>query len=194
MPEGLSELRTRRRLGGAALVLAGLAIAAVILRPALSGDASPPQRAGPPVRLVSVPELGIAFAHPRSWTRDVRAKVIRLRSPGGAAVMTLASPVAGEHPKRVKAALLRALRTRLKSVRVIRDGRGRLGRRSVASVELSGVGPAGPERALALVASTPHRTYAITLLTPGRPSQKRLAQAAQILDSVRLTKPIALKR
>lgn len=183
-------LLTRRRLGGAALVLAGLAVLAVVLRPALrDDDPAPAARAQPAVRLVSIPRLGLAFAHPRSWTRSVKGRVVRLRSPRGAAVMTFSSPVAGRHPERVKDALVRALRRRLERATVVRDGPGRLGSRSVASVELSGFGPAGQERALALVEDTRYRTYAITLLTPGRPSRKRLAEAAQILASVSLVKP-----
>jgi hypothetical protein len=195
MPPGVRELLTRRRLGGAALVLAGLVVAGVVLWPAVTGDDARPARAAPTVRLVSIPQLGLAFAHPRSWKRSVKRKVIRLRSPDNAAVMTVSSPVAGRRPEQVKAALLRTLRARLKRVTLIRDGPGRLGPRSVASLELSGGGPAERARVLALVEDTAYRTYAITLLTPARPSRKRLLEAAQILASVRLTKPsVASKR
>ena len=60
--------------------------------------------------------------------------------------------------------------------------------------ELLGRGPKGYERALGLVDSTPFRTYAITVLTPARPSARRLAETAQILATVRLSKPVASKR
>lgn len=192
MARGSGELLTRRRLGGAALVLAGIAVAAVILWPALSGDDSPP-RATPAARLVAIPQLGLAFAHPRSWKRSVRGRVIYLHSPGRTAVMTFAS-VGGRRPKKVKAVLLRTLRGRMDPVSMVRDGPGRLGPRSAATFELSGLTPAGIERALGLVASTDHRTYAITLITPARPSRKHLLEANQILASVRLTEPIASKR
>jgi len=184
---GDGALLTRRRLGGAALVLAGLAVAAIVLRPALAGDDDPPRR-GTPVRVVSIPELGLAFAHPSSWQRSVEGRVIRLRSPEGAAVMTFAS-VGGRRPKQTKAVLLRALRARLKSSTVARDGPGRLGTRAATSVELVGLSPGTRERALAIVSDTPYRTYAVTLLTPARPSRKRLLEATRILASVRLTKP-----
>jgi|SRR5215218_2726181 len=184
-------LTTRRRFGGAALVLAGLAVAGVILWPAVFGDDPAPQ-ARSPVRLVSVPQLGIAFAHPSSWKRSVGGRVIRLRSPDGAAVMTFAS-VGGRRPKEVKAVLLRTLRRRLKPATVARDAPGRLGTRSAASFELVGLSPGTRERALALVEDTAYRTYAVTLLTPARPSRKRLLEATQILASVRLTKPLASK-
>ena len=184
-------LTTRRRFGGAALVLAGLAVAGVILWPALFGDDPAPKQAAP-VRLVSIPQLGIAFAHPSSWKRSVGGRVIRLRSPDGAAVMTFAS-VGGRRPKEVKAVLLRTLRARLKPATVARDAPGRLGTRSAATFELIGLSPGTRERALALVEDTAYRTYAVTVLTPARPSRKRLLEATQILASVRLTKPLASK-
>jgi len=196
MPGGLLEPLTRRRLGGAALVLAGLAVAVVVLWQVVrSDDSSGADKSS--VRLVSVPDLGLAFAHPRSWKRSVGGRVIRLRSPDGAAVMTFSSPVRGAHPSRVKAALERALRERLKPATVVRDGAGRLGTRTAASFELSGFAPGRRRtrtRALALVEDTPHRTYAVTLLTPGRPSRKRLLEAAEILATVRLSKPLASRR
>lgn len=190
MPGGLLEPLTRRRLGGAALVLAGLVVASVVLWQILRGDDSSGAEKSP-VRLVSVPDLGLAFAHPRSWKSSVSGRVIRLRSPDGTAVMTFSSPVRGRHPSRVKAALERALRERLKPATVLRDGTGRLGTRTAASFELSGFGPGRARmRALALVEDTPHRTYAVTLLTPGRPSRKRLLEATEVLASVRLSKPL----
>ncbi len=193
MADGSAELLTRRRLGGAALVVAGLAVAGVILWPTLVADDPPPARAAPEARLVAIPELGLTFAHPRSWKRSVQGRVLRLRSPRGTAIMTFAS-VGGRRPKQVKALLLRTLRSRLKPATVVRDGRGRLGTRSVTTFELTGFGAVGRERALALVDSTAHRTYAITLVTPARPSRKRLLEATQILASVRLTKPVASNR
>jgi hypothetical protein len=147
------------------------------------------------VRLVSVPELGLAFAHPRSWKSSVGGRVIRLRSPDGAAIMTFSSPVRGAHPSQVKAALERGLRERLKPATILREGAGKLGMRTAATFELSGFGPGRARtRVLALVEDTPHRTYAVTLLTPGRPSRKRLLEAAQILATVRLSKPVASMR
>lgn len=173
--------------------MAGLVVAGVVLWPALSDDDPAPARGEATVRLVSVPQLGLTFAHPRSWKRTVQGRVIRLRSPGGAAIMTFAS-VGGRRPKQVKAVLLRTLRRRMDPVSVVRDGPGRLGPRSASTFELSGLTPAGIERALGLVEHTAYRTYAITLLTPARPSRKRLLEATQILASVRLSKPLASKR
>jgi hypothetical protein len=187
------KLLTRRRLGGAALVLAGLVVAGVVLWPALAGDEDQAARAARAVRIVAIPQLGLAFAHPRSWTRSVKGRVVYLRSPEGAAVMTFAS-VAGRRSTQVKAALLRALRRRLDSSTVVRDGPGRLGPRSVDTFELTGASSGRRERALALVEDTPYRTYAITVLTPARPSRKRLLEATHILASVRLTRPLASKR
>jgi len=193
MPQRSNELLTRRRLGGAALVLAGLVVAGVVLWPVISGDDPPPAPRAPAVRLVAIPELGLAFAHPRTWKRSVKGRVIYLRSPGGGALMTFAS-VAGRRPKQVKAVLRRTLRARLDPGTVVRDGPGRIGPRSAETFELTGKTAAGQERALGLVENTAHRTYAITLLTAARPSRKRLLEATRILASVRLTKPLASKR
>ena len=190
MHRRLVELLTRRRLGGAALVLAGLAVAGVVLWPALRSDDDGADAREPEVRLVSVPHLGYAFAHPRSWTRTVRGAVIRLRSPDKSTVMTFSSPAPGAEPRRVKEAVKRALTSQLKPATVVRDGPGRLGDRTVESIEISGFTSSARVRALALVEDTRHRTYAITLLTPRRPSAKRLAEAAQILDSVQFSKPL----
>jgi hypothetical protein len=90
----------------------------------------------------------------------------------------------------VKAALKSALLKRLRPAKVVRDGPGQLGDRQVTSFEISGRASNGPVRALALVDSTPFRTYAVTLLTGERPSRRRLAEVQQILGTVRLTKPV----
>jgi hypothetical protein len=179
---------TRRRLGGAVLVLVGVAVAAVVLWPKGGGDHKVPRQ---PVRLVSVPQLGLAFAHPGTWKRSAARRVLRLRSPDGSAVLTFAAPVRGRHAGAVKESLKQALRGRLKNVKILRDGPGRLGNRRVGSFELDGFQPNGQRvRALGLVDSTPYRTYAITLLTPSRPSRRRLAEVQQILATVRLSKPV----
>jgi hypothetical protein len=180
-------LLTRRRLGGAVLVVAGIVLAAVVLWPrGDSGRATPPQ----PVRLVSVPQLGLALAHPRTWKASTEGRVLRLRSADGSALLTFSAPVAGRHSMGVKAALKSALLERLRPSKVVRDGAGRLGDRQVTSFEVSGRAAKGRVRALALVDSTPYRTYAVTLLTGARPSRRRLAEVQQILGTVRLTKPV----
>jgi hypothetical protein len=195
MPDALREVLTRRRIGGAALVLAGLAVAAVVLWPVAFGGDEPDHAPKPPAaRIVSIPALGLAFAHPRTWTRVIKGRVVILRSPDDSAVITVSSPVGGRRPKAVKAVLLRALRARYENPTVVREGPGRLGTREADTVEILGRGAKGYERALAIVDSTPFRTYAVTVLTPARPSARRLAETAQILATVRLSKPVASKR
>ncbi|MGH2839298.1 MAG: hypothetical protein ACRDKY_00555 [Solirubrobacteraceae bacterium] len=192
MPGDVLEALTRRRLGGAVLMLAGIVVAAVVLWPAGGRD---DRSRSQPVRLVSVPQLGLALAHPSTWKQRVEGRVLRLRSADGSAVLTFSAPVRGRYPERVKAALRRALLKRLDPAEVVRDGPGRLGSRRVATFEIFGLAPNRKRvRALALVDSTPYRTYAVTLLTPGRPSRRRLAEVQQILATVRLTKPVRLKR
>jgi hypothetical protein len=189
MDGSIRDALTRRRLGGAVLVLAGLAVATFVLWPDGGSDANrkPPEQ---PVRLVSVPQLGLAFAHPSTWKQSIEGRVLRLRSKDGSAVLTFSSPVTGRQTPRVKAMMMRALLKRLKPAEVVRDGPGRLGNRRVTSFEVDGRARKGRLRALALVDSTPYRTYAVTLLTPERPSRRRLAEVQQIFGTVRLTKPV----
>ena len=184
------EALTGRRLGGALFVLCGLVVAAIVLWP--EGDDRPDPPRIQPVRIVSIPQLGITFAHPRTWRRTVAGQVIRLRSPEQAAVLTFSSPTAGRHVDRLKADLKEVLRKRFGNAKVVRDGPAMLGRRKASSFEMEGVTDSGIEtRALVLVASSAYRTYAVTLLTPGLPSAKRLAEAQQMLATVRLFKPTA---
>lgn len=188
MDGSIRDALTRRRLGGAVLVLAGLVVATVVLWPQGGDDDRRPLKQ--PVRLVSVPQLGLAFAHPSTWQQSIGGRVLRLRSKDGSAVLTFSSPISGRQTPRVKATMMRALLKRLKPARVVRDGPGRLGDRSVTSFEIDGHARDGRVRALALVDSTPYRTYAVTLLTAGRPSGRRLAEVEQIFATVRLTKPV----
>ena len=187
----LSEALTGRRLGGALFVLGGIVVAAIVLWP--SGDREPSKRGIQPVRLVSVPQLGIAFAHPRAWSRSIAGRVIRLRSPDRAATLTVASPLAGRHTRQVKGDLRATLREALRPAKIVRDGPAKIGRRPATSFELTGTAARKPIRMLVLVGSSRYRTYAITLLTPRRPSARRLVEAQQILATVRLTKPGAAR-
>jgi len=187
MPDTSLDAPTGRRLGGALFVLLGLVVAAIVLWPE-GGDDGPPKIQ--PVRIVSVPQLGITFAHPKTWKRSVSGTVIRLRSPERAAVLTFATPTAGRYSDRLKRDLKKVLRTRFDRVRILRDGPSKLGSRKATSFELEGVrAGSGETRALVIVASSAYRTYAVTLLTPGLPSAKRLVEAQQILATVRLFEP-----
>jgi len=192
MLERLTDALTGRRLGGALFVLCGLIVAALVLSRD-DGGSDRPAKKSQPVRIVSLPQLGLAFAHPRTWKRTVSGRVIRLRSPDQGTVLTFSSPLAGSHTQPVKRALKAALRKRFAPTRVVRDGPGRLGSRKVTTFELRGL-RRGSIRALALVGSSAHRTYAITVLTPARPSARELAQAQQILMTVRFSKPLPAPR
>ena len=171
------------------LLLAGLVVAAVVLWPSREPERKPPR-----FRLVSVPPLGLAFAHPTSWKRTVRNKVITLRSPEGSMLLVFSSPVPRPASGTVKNAAKRALSKRFPPARVVRDGPGLLGNRRASSFELRGHDRHIPIRALVLVDETPHRTYAITLLSGARPSRRRLREAGGILQTVRLTKPVRVPR
>jgi hypothetical protein len=187
------EALTGRRVGGALFVLAGLIVAGAVVWP--RDDPPPAKPKVQPARLVSVPQLGLAFAHPRTWKRTVAGQVIRLRSPDGASVMTLSSPLEGAHTLAVKRAIRDALLKRFAPARIVHDGPGMLGSRQVTTLEIRGHGSRKQvTRALVLVGSTTYRTYAVTLLTPARPSAKRLVEAQQILATVTFDRPRVRKR
>jgi hypothetical protein len=106
--------------------------------------------------------------------------------------MTFATPVEGRHDQQLKADTLDALRRLYAPTKVLDDGPAKLGSRTVTSFELQGTGSRKQVvRALALVGSSAYRTYVVTLITPGRPSARTLAQARQVLATVRLPKPEA---
>jgi hypothetical protein len=191
MPARSNAALTRRRLGGAVLLLAGIAVAAVVLWPGGNDGPAAPKKL--PVRFVSVPPLGMAFAHPTSWKRTVRKRVIGLRAPGGSVLVFLSSPVAEPAVRRVKAEAERQLRTQFAPAKIVREGPGRLGSRTVPSFELKGRDKSGPVRALVLVDSTDYRTYAVTVLTGAEPSRRRLGEARAIISTVRFGKPQALR-
>jgi hypothetical protein len=191
MPARSNAALTRRRLGGAVLLLAGIVVAAFVLWP--SGDDQPAAQKKLPVRFVSVPPLGLVFAHPTSWQRTVRKRVIGLRAPGGSVLVYFSSPVAKPARREVKAAAEQELRKQFAPAKVVREGPGRLGDRKVSSFELRGRSKAGPVRALVLVDSTDYRTYAVTVLTGPKPSSRRLKEARAIISTVRFGKPQALR-
>src|SRR3954454_23545369 len=75
---------TRRTLAGAVLLSAGIVLALVVLLPGGDDDAGKRPTTTTkrlPVRIVSAPALGLAFAHPTTWTRTLQGQVFNLRSP-----------------------------------------------------------------------------------------------------------------
>lgn len=183
----------RRRIVGVAAVLAGIGLAVAVLLSRGDGSVARPP-AAPQVRTAFVPQLGLVVAYPSSWTRTIDGRVIRLRSPEGSILLTVASPVPGRHPADVKRALLAGLRKRLAPATTLRSGPARLGPRHVVSVELSGHSGGHPVRALALVEDTKYRSYAVTLLTSASPSARGLHEAQAILQAIRFVKPVKVTR
>jgi hypothetical protein len=186
MRRRITEASTRRRLGGAVLLLAGLAVAAIVLWP--SGDS--PETKPLPIRIVAVPPLGLGFAHPRDWKRTVSGDVIRLTSPDGTLVLLFSSPFDRPGTGFAKQEAKDALLERFAPAKVVRDGRSPLGRAgSVQSFELVGERDGDLVRALVHVGSSDWRTYVVTMLTGENPSKRRLTQAHRILETVSFSKP-----
>jgi len=186
MREGITAALTRRRLGGAVLLLAGLTIAAIVLWP----SRDEPQTKPLPIRIVAVPPLGLGFAHPRDWKRTVSRDVIRLTSPDGTLVLLFSSPFAKPGTGFAKQEAKDALRKRFAPAKIVRDGRSPLGRAGrVQSFELVGERDGDLVRALVHVGSSAWRTYVVTMLTGENPSERRLTQARRILETVSFSKP-----
>lgn len=191
MEGDISAALTRRRLGGAVLVLGGIVIAAVVLVSA--GDDTPRAKKASPVRIVSVPPLGLGFAHPTSWKRKVSKQVIGLRSPDGSILVFFSSPLARPAVAEVEAQAKVELLAQFKPAKIVNESRQPLGRRNVSSFELRGRDKGKVVRALEMIDSTPYRTYAVTVLTGAKPSRRQLQEARSIIATVRLTKPTALR-
>ncbi len=186
MPDRITAALTRRRLGGAVLLLAGIIIATLVLWPSGSDNNAKPL----PVRIVSVPPLGMGFAHPRDWKRTVAGQIIRLTSPDGTLVLLFSSPLdkpqAGFAKQEAKSSLLK----QFSPAKIVRDARSPLGRAgNVQSFELTGERGEKLVRALVYVTATQWRTYVVTLLSGENPSRRMLTQARRILSTVNFSKP-----
>ena len=180
---------TGRRLGGALFVLCGLVVAAIVLWP--SGEDAPAPADADPAGADRVGARARARvrapAHVEAQRRRPRDPAAQPRARHGADVHVAdrRQPHQARQGRRSSACCARASRRR----RSCATGPGRLGARPASTFELEGFGPEGRVRALVVVASSRHRTYAVTLLTPIQPSAKRLAQVQQILATVRLVEP-----
>jgi hypothetical protein len=200
MPDRITAALTRRRFGGAVLLLAGIVLATIVLWPGggrggqtATHPAPPPRTSRLPVRIVSVPALGLAFAHPTTWTRTVEGQVFSLRSPDRSIQVIVSSPLARPAQLEAKDSAKTALLAQFSPAKVVRDGPEKLGGDQATSFELAGRDDGKPVRALVLVASTDYRTYVVTLLTGEHPSRSRLRQARQILATMQFGKPGAMQ-
>jgi hypothetical protein len=93
----------------------------------------------------------------------------------------------------VKGEAERELLKQFQPAKVVRESPGSLGNHSAATFELRGHDRSRLVRALVLVASTPYRTYAVTVLTGPRPSRRRLREAREMLGTVRFSRPLRPK-
>jgi hypothetical protein len=186
----MNALNTRRRLGGAVLLLAGVAVAVVVLWP--GGDPKPAKTRTIPARIVSVPPLGIGFEHPTSWKRKVSKAVIGVRSPEGSVVVFFSSPLARPAIEEVRRGARKELLKQFAPAKIVKETDAPLGLRSVPSFELLGKDHGKAVRALEMVDATKYRTYAVTVVTSANPSRRRLKEARAIISTVRFGKPEAV--
>lgn len=169
------------------LLLAGIVVAVVVVLS--GGNDKPAEKRTLPARIVSVPPLGLGFAHPTSWRRSVSKAVIRLRSPDGSVSVFFSSPVARPAVDQVRAGIKTALLKQFKPAKIVNEGREPLGLRSVPSFELLGRDKGKVVRALEMVDSTPYRTYAVTVVTKEHPGARAFKEARAIMGTVRFSRP-----
>jgi hypothetical protein len=188
MRQRITAALTRRRLGGAVLVLAGITIAAIVLWPDGDGDKTAVKPL--PVRIVSIPPLGIGFAHPRTWKRSVSGETLRLTSPDGSLVLIFASPFDRPGAQFAQHEARTTLLKRFAPAKIVSERRAPLGRMGlVRTFELTGERDNRLIRALVYTTATQWRTYVVTMLTGENPSKRRLTEANEILDTVSFSKP-----
>jgi hypothetical protein len=188
MRQRITAALTRRRLGGAVLLLAGIIVAVVVLWP--SGGEEKTAVEPLPIRIVSVPPLGMGFAHPRDWKRTISGETIRLASPDGSLVLIFSSPFDKPGADFAKHEALTTLLRRFKPAKIVHEGRSPLGRMGdVRSFELTGTRGEDVVRVLCYVTANQWRTYVVTMLTGENPSKRRLTEARRILSTVSFSKP-----
>jgi hypothetical protein len=187
MRQRITAASTRRRLGGAVLLLAGIIVAAIVVWPS-DNEKTPVKPL--PVRIVSVPPLGIGFAHPRTWTRIVSGETLRLTSPDRSLVLIFSSPFDRPGAEFAKHEAKTAMLKQFAPAQIVHEGRSPLGRAGdVRSFELIGERSDKFVRALVYVTATQWRTYVVTMLTGQNPSKRRLTEARRILGTVSFSKP-----
>ena len=187
MRQRITAALTRRRLGGAVLLLAGIVIAVLVLRPT---DDDPPATKPLPIRIVSIPPLGIGFVHPRDWKRTVSGETLRVTSPDGSLVLIFSSPFDRPGAQFAQHEARTTLLKRFAPARIVSERRVPLGRMGkVRTFELTGEREHRLIRALVYVTATQWRTYVVTMLTGENPSKRRLTEANRILDTVSFSKP-----
>ncbi len=187
MRQRITAALTRRRFGGAVLLLAGIIVAALVLWPnGTEKTATKPL----PIRIVSVPPLGLGFAHPREWKRVVSGETIRVTSPDGSLILIFSSPFDRPGADFAKSEAKSTLLERFAPAKIVHEGRSPLGRAGdVQSFELTGERGEDLIRALVYVTANQWRTYVVTMLTGENPSKRRLTEARRILSTVSFSKP-----
>lgn len=188
-------VRERPRIAGALLLVASAVVAIAVLAPVLGGDDEPVRaQETEPLRQAFVPPLGLSLLYPEDWDVRTAGETLRLTSPEKSVTATFAAPAGAGRTDDVRRALERTVREALKDDDVLRRGRGRLGTETVKTVELSGrKGRGQGVRVLLLAGATAWRTYAVTVTTARRPSQRRMAELGGVLASVEWQRPEAVR-
>ena len=190
---GRPVLNRNQRLAIAAFTLAVVGVMTIVWVLA-GGNEKPsePRLRGIPAAEFKNPRLGLTVLYPHGWTSRAQRGVVRLTSPERSVTVAISSPTTGSFAPRVRREAVRALIGGYTPASIIRHAPGRLGRTPVVTTEIAGTDRAGNAvRILSTATATRWRTYAVQVLSSTRPSASRLLEAAAILRSITLTRPVA---
>jgi len=190
---GLAQ-RDRRRIIAASALLA-VVIAAAGLTQLLSGSSphqartSQPPTAAPAIDRFALARLGLRGRQPRDWHRAAHGDRLELRSADGTMLLVFASPTSGSFVARVQHDAERALLDSYKPAAIVTRRRGRLGAAAASTTEILATQRGHRIRILSIAAASRWRTYTVALFSALPPVDNRLAEAGQILSSVRFAAP-----
>jgi hypothetical protein len=140
----------------------------------------------PPQKTTSDKRLAIAYAAPKGWKSKREGDVLTLRSRDGSVRVGIAAPASADAAPKVLDDALAGLRASYESVEINRgsgrmigglDAKGAVVRAQSDNVDI---------RILVAVAAGRKRAYLVELFTGAAAATKPVAQAQQLLNSLRL--------
>lgn len=154
--------------------------------------AAPAQRSGSQLGVVQAKAdsgLGVRYRVPRSWRSSKEASTIQLRSRDRSVAISISSPAGDEEAEGVLDSALDALRENYRRVRIDRGSRRKLGNLSAKGGVVRARTDDGVRlRILVAVAEGKRRSYLVEVFTAAGAPSMVLAQAQEVLESLRFRK------